>query len=431
MYKIFLRSVLLDMFSNPKIASERLKRFIVSIYILSFLLISLVFNHPDEIIQGLKDIILAPSTLVSDYFAVGNIGAAIVNSSLLMIISVVLAIFNNLNLNGPIIAGIFTVGSFALFGKNIYNFAAIILGAYLYSKYKKERFGNYLVIALFGTALAPLVSLVSFGFGFSPILGLLLGNLCGILAGFMLVPLAYKLKDFHMGYNLYNVGFTCGIVGTLFMSLFRAFGLESESLSLIAQGNNKVFTIYFVIIFLSMIGLGFIFNEKSFKGYKELLESSGLAPNDFVQINGFGISLMNMGIMGLIMLFYILLVGGNLNGPSIGAILTVIGFSSFGKHPMNALPITLGVFLASMITKWDVNSVSMIFAATFGTALAPVAGAFGPLVGIITGFVHVVIVNNVGYLHGGINLYNNGFSAGIVAAILVTIIISIKKRISE
>lgn len=99
MYKIFLRSVLLDMFSNPKIASERLKRFIVSIYILSFLLISLVFNHPDEIIQGLKDIILAPSTLVSDYFAVGNIGAAIVNSSLLMIISVVLAIFNNLNLN--------------------------------------------------------------------------------------------------------------------------------------------------------------------------------------------------------------------------------------------------------------------------------------------------------------------------------------------
>lgn len=119
----------------------------------------------------------------------------------------------------------------------------------------------------------------------------------------MLVPLAYKLKDFHMGYNLYNVGFTCGIVGTLFMSLFRAFGLESESLSLIAQGNNKVFTIYFVIIFLSMIGLGFIFNEKSFKGYKELLESSGLAPNDFVQINGFGISLMNMGIMGLIMLF--------------------------------------------------------------------------------------------------------------------------------
>ena len=34
----------------------------------------------------------------------------------------------------------------------------------------------------------------------------------------------------------------------------------------------------------------------------------------------------------------------------------------------------------------------------------------------------MAMVMNIGYLHGGLNLYNNGFSAGLVAAILYPII---------
>ncbi len=407
--------------------SEKTKYIIVTTYVVLILLSSFLFNTPLEIIQGMKNIVLAPSILVSDYFVVANVGAAIFNAGLLMIITVALAIFNNLNINGPIIAGIFTVGGFALFGKNIYNVWAILFGVYLYSAYKGEKFGGNLVVALFGTAIAPLVSKLSFGFGFDMVTGIVLGNLCGIIAGFSFVPLASHFKKFHLEYDLYNLGFTAGIVGTLFMALFRSFGFESEAISLIASGYNRVFTIYLGIMFLSMIIVGFVCNTSSFKGYKDLLKSSGRAPNDFVQLNGFGISFINMGIMGFIMLGYILLVGGELNGPGLGAIFTVIGFSAFGKHPKNALPITLGVFIASMLTKWDVSSTSMIFAATFGTALAPIAGDFGPMAGIVAGFLHVSVVTNIGYLHGGVNLYNNGFSAGIVAAILVPIILSIKK----
>lgn len=416
---------------NSKLKNESTKYVIISIYVIIVLLSSFIFNTPNEIIEGMKNIILAPSTLVSDYFVVGNIGAAILNSSLIMIITVVLSIFNNLNVNGPVIASVFMLGGFALFGKNIYNVWAIIIGVYLYSKFKGEKFSNNIIIAFFGTALGPLISKVSFGFGLDPILGIVLGNLCGVVAGLMLVPLANHLKKFHMNYNLYNIGFTAGIIGTLFMSLFRALGLESESLSLIAQGYNKIFTIYYGIMFLSMLFIGFIYNGMSFKGYKKIFKSKGKAPNDFVGLYGFGISFINMGIMGLIMLLYILLVKGELNGPTIGAILTVVGFSAFGKHPKNALPITLGVFIGASLTKWDVNSTAMIFAATFGTALAPIAGDFGVFPGIIAGFLHVSIVMNVANLHGGVNLYNNGFSAGFVAAILVTIIESIKNRKKE
>jgi Protein of unknown function (DUF1576) len=51
---------------------------------------------------------------------------------------------------------------------------------------------------------------------------------------------------------------------------------------------------------------------------------------------------------GMIGMGYVLLVGGDINGPVIGAILTIVGFSAYGKHPRNITPIMLGVFLGSL-----------------------------------------------------------------------------------
>ena len=34
---------------------------------------------------------------------------------------------------------------------------------------------------------------------------------------------------------------------------------------------------------------------------------------------------------------------------------------------------------------------------------------------------HLAVVQNVGLIHGGLNLYNNGFSAGIIAGFLLPI----------
>jgi hypothetical protein len=38
------------------------------------------------------------------------------------------------------------------------------------------------------------------------------------------------------------------------------------------------------------------------------------------------------------------------------------------------------------------------------------------------------MVNNVGFLHAGLNLYNNGFAGGLVAIVLIPIIKTIHKR---
>jgi hypothetical protein len=64
----------------------------------------------------------------------------------------------------------------------------------------------------------------------------------------------------------------------------------------------------------------------------------------------------------------------------------------------------------------------------FGSTLAPIAGYFGALPGFVAGFAHVSMSLNIGYLHGGMNLYNNGFSGGFIAAALVPLLLAFDVR---
>ena len=64
--------------------------------------------------------------------------------------------------NGAIIMSIWLIKGFAFFGKNILNIWPIMIGVYLYSKYKKEPFSKYILAALLSTTLAPTVSQFSY-----------------------------------------------------------------------------------------------------------------------------------------------------------------------------------------------------------------------------------------------------------------------------
>jgi len=161
---------------------------------------------------------------------------------------------------------------------------------------------------------------------------------------------------------------------------------------------------------------------------KELMRLSGQAPSDFIAQFGIGPALANMGLAGAIGMIYILCVGGSLNGPTIGAIFTIVGFAAYGKHPRNIVPIMIGVFVGSLAKPWNASDPSIQLAALFGTTLAPIAGRFGWHWGIVAGFVHSSAALSVGSVHAGLNLYNNGFAAGIVASVLVPVIMAIQSR---
>ena len=149
---------------------------------------------------------------------------------------------------------------------------------------------------------------------------------------------------------------------------------------------------------------------------------------DFTLQFGKDVTLLNLGFMGLIISILIYVMGIQINGPVMGAILTVIGFSAFGKHPLNTIPVIIGAILAIELTplEWTVGScLSVIFV----TGLAPLAGQFGIIAGIVAGFIHLMITPLALNFQGGFDLYNNGFAAGFVCAVLAPIYgVIFKKR---
>lgn len=414
-------------FDLDKKRENELRFIFITLFALSLVIFGFLVDTPKEIFQGIYSILTQPDTLITDYIGVGGMGAAFVNAGALTLIFIYILYKLKINFNGATIASLFLIAGFALFGKNLLNVWFIVIGVYLYAKVQKEKFSKYIYIALFGTALAPFVSEIMFSTMGSFVLRVSLGGLVGIIIGFVLPPLSSYLLRVHQGFNLYNIGFAAGMIGTIFVSIFKSYGFLPNPRFIWTSGNNTILSIYLYSIFLFIVGMGFYLNSRSFKNVKNIMKYSGRLVADFVILEGFPPTLINVGINGIIATSYILLVNGDLNGPTVGGILTVAGFGGFGKHPKNILPIFLGVFIGSLTKVWSINDPAILLAALFGTALAPIAGEFGWQYGVIAAFIHSSVVLNVGVLHGGLNLYNNGFAAGIVAAILVPIIEAFRK----
>jgi hypothetical protein len=129
-----------------------------------------------------------------------------------------------------------------------------------------------------------------------------------------------------------------------------------------------------------------------------------------------------MGLVGFLCVTYIHLVGGYVTGVMLSPFFTMVGFAAYGKHPKNILPVMLGVFVGTHIQGRPADAPGVLFAALFGTALAPISGQFGWPFGILAGFIHLALVSQTGAFHAGMNLYNNGFAAGVIAMTFVPVL---------
>ncbi|EPI00676.1 hypothetical protein D920_00773 [Enterococcus faecalis 13-SD-W-01] len=408
---------------QKRIVSQQQKYIYLSICGLYFLLIGLFSDSLSNNIAGLNRIVTSPSNLLTDYFYLGGFGSAFINSGILTLLAVFLAYRQKVLLNGPMFAAIMTVTGCSFFGKNLYNSIAIILGVYLYAKFVKKSFSQYIMIGLFGSALSPVVSYVTFGMELPLLQGVVLGNLAGILIGLLLPPLSVQALVFHQGFTLYNIGFTSGLIAMGFTGVLRLFSYSVENNTKLSTDHHTELLIIMLSFFCLTVFLGVLFNNFRLKGLRDIFKTSGKLITDFILIAGLGPTLINMGLMGIMLVSYVLLVQGQLNGPVIGAILSAVGFSAFGNHLRNSFPILVGITIASLFgTFYDINHTSMIVAAAFGTGLAPISGFYGSFYGILAGFLHIALVHNVSSLHGGLNLYNSGFSTGFVAGIMVPVL---------
>ena len=382
-----------------------------------------LFQSPlSEIASGLYIIVTEEDVLITDYIAVAGMGAAFVNAGLVTLVSTAILWIWDESPNGATLVTIGLVSGFSLFGKNILNMWPIIIGTALYARFKEEPFARHVNVSLRATALSPIVSFVAVRY--SPWLGVLLG----LIIGFLISPVAEHAHQVQNGMNLYSLGFSCGLLGMMLVPAFKAFGLAPEAAHYWSTGNNVQLGVALVVLCLLLICGGLTRGPKAaITQYWALLHTSGRVPSDYMRTFVPGSVLVNMGVNGLIGTGYILLTGGDLNGATIGAIFTIIGFSAYGKHAFNILPVMAGVLLGSLTNDVHPNNSALQLAGLFGTTLAPFAGVFGWPFGVLAGLIHSSVVLQAGLPLEGMILYNQGFSGGLVAIVLYPILSSVVK----
>ncbi len=410
-----------------KAGDKDCKRFVM-FSILYLMATALVLDTPAEILAGMKRIIISRDALITDYFVIGGYGAAFFNAGLVMLMEYVLLILEKVNFTGLTLAAMYINAGFALFGKNPVDILPIIMGTVIYAAVHHTRLSRYIYTAMFGTCLAPFVTELVYILPFSPAVNGILAVVTGMFIGFVLPPLSAHTASMHMGYNLFNVGFSAGVLAFVLMCVLQSFGIEAESV-LIWQEETPIWLIWWLgVFFVAAFFYGLYLNRGDFKKALKITRHPGRAVADFVLMDGAGSTFTNMGMVGMIGMIYIRVIGGDLSGPVIGAMLTAFGFAAFGVHPKNYLPVLAGVYLSTFVNKFEPTTPAVQLASMFAVGLAPIAGQFGPIAGIFAGGLHVAIVTCTSAMYGGLNLYNNGFSCGWVAIFMVPLLESFIKR---
>ena len=390
------------------------------------LILSVCLQGPYELFTGFVKILTSSGHLLTDFVYVGGIGAALLNVALVMILNNILVRLLGVKMSGPVYSALYILAGFSFFGKTILNIIPIYFGVWLFSKYKHIPVRALVISLLFSSGISPLVSLIMFGIGLPLYASIPLAIICGIVAGFIIPAFSAHTVTFHEGYNLYNSGFAIGVISIVFYAILSLFGAKIEPQAL--YDNETSIVLLVILIALSVLSIiAALIGEKGvFKKWLRLHKASGRLMTDFIREYSVEAVLLNFGIIGLFFTGLCLIFKVPINGIIFGTILSNMGLAAFGLHLLNGLPVWVGCAIGILAKKLIGGSLELAFpedlsivvAFIFASCLAPISGKYGPIYGLVAGFIHMCVIPFAILLTGGLNLYNNGFAAGFEASIL-------------
>ena len=398
-------------------------------------------------------LMVLPGPLVTDYFMLGNIASAFLNAGICGMTFTLLMIVLKTECRPSYLAGYFLVVAHCFYGLNFLNMWPPVLGILLFTKIFKIGFRHNLDMAMFSTAFGPFISEMLFRYHVwdyyiayevqVSVLGFIYVIIFSIFLGFAIPAMLPGALKLHKGFNLYNGGLAFGLLGLfIYAFMYKTMGIEPPHATptpnvVYASHTNsyQIFsTWFFVIVFALFILWGWYLNGKSFKGYKDLLKSTGHTADFFAEYGAPKV-IMNIGFYGFLVFTYFLLVisftdGAGFTGPTVGVILAAMTFSSQGQHPANVWPIFIGYITLSLLVTilcslagldipWTLSTQGYINGAAFATGLCPIAGRYGRRYGVIAGILAAILCTSTSSMHGGLMLYNGGLTTGITALIMV------------
>ena len=401
-------------------------------------------------------IMISPCPLVTDYLTIGGLSSTLLNAGACGMSCFLFMKGLKGESRATTLSGYFLVIAHCFYGLNFLNMWPCFLAPFLYFRYKRLDYKKNLHVCMFATAFSPFISELLFRytqrnhfvFGRASLTfsGVLLAILFTLMLGLVIPAILPGAHMWHNGYNLYSSGLAFGTFGFfLYNFMYKTMGLIPPEPIAVPHPDPTRFqyscqffaSVFFLVLFLSCIAIGYFLNGRSFKGFSQLIKDTGYS-SDFAVKYGMPLCLINIGFYGILFFLYLTIVVSfeadtGFTGPTIGVVLASLTFTAMGQHPQNIWPIIVGYQLLYFVTiffchangreiTWSLSTQAYISSAAFATGLCPVAGRYGIRAGVAAGFICASLCTATSAIHGGFILYNGGFTAGVTALILLPIL---------
>ena len=402
---------------------------------LSFIVASAFMPDVGDMSEGLLRIMNSPTKAATNFFSVGGYSATFMNMGLVGLICTALyCVPGRQANNAATLVTLLTVG-FGSWGIHILNIWPTILGVALHCIVKGEKLGSRTNAMLFTTGLAPFMSELMVRYpnpdavGIHPS-GVALALIVGIFVGYFLPAGLDNSPKIHKGFALYSAALPIGMTAFLLNGfLYKAMGVPvPEAVSDLSVADPVICNTFCIILFSIFIIVA-LFMGCTPKHYIQSIRS----PQHVVHFGaafGNAAMLMNAGVFGFFILGYFNLVGAEFNGIIFGSIFCMLSTCNSGSHPLNAIPIILGYGFAEFFFQtmnpfsggsFDMylSSQALIVGICYANGLSPIAHEYGWSYGILVAAMHFCMVTTTPQLHGGMCLYNGGFTAALVCLLIL------------
>ncbi|MCL2579753.1 MAG: DUF1576 domain-containing protein [Oscillospiraceae bacterium] len=400
-----------------------------NVYFITILILlagAVILEPSLSLFEGFVAILHAPDILVTDYVLVGGLGSAILNSALTSMVALSMLIFFKHEAKSATISNLWLIMGFAFFGKNPLNMLPIFFGGWLYAKFMKQDFNMNILTCLVAASLSPAVTQKVFIAPNLETFNIVFSIAMGIFIGFIFDPMAKNIFKAHDGFNLYNGGFTAGMLAIIITSVFSSYNITYQMNDQWSSGNNFAISVlvYTISAWLIFVGL---YMHRDVRNALTCLFSLRDHHNDYYPVHGY-VVYVNMGVLGIFCTTVALVLGMEINGLVLGAILSVMGFGANGKQIYSVSSLMAGVAVATLLSPLELLDPGVSVAFFFVACLSPIPAKFGWHWGVVAGAVHVHLATSLAVPSGGINLYNNGVAAGFATVLLLPIIRAIHAR---
>ncbi len=401
----------------------------------SFLIAAFFMPDREQMLPGLWRIVSNPTKASTSFFSIGGYAATFLNMGLVGLICTALYCIPGEKPNhAATLVTILTTG-FGSWGIHILNMWPTTLGVVLHCAVTKKKLGDNTNAMLFTTGLAPFMSELMVRYpnpevtGFT-LTGVLVAFAVGLVVGFFVPAGLANSPEVHKGFDLYSAALPVGMTAFLLQSfLYKAMGVEiPDAVSNLSVASPAIVNTFCIILFSLCVVFALAMGCRP-KDYWKLFTDPEPVVN-FSATYGNAVMLMNVGLYGFFILGYYNFIGAEFNGVTFGVIFCMLATCNAGSHPGNIWPITLGYGLASKLFQLlspltgggftqFLHSQSIVVGLCYANGLSPIADKYGWCYGLVAAMMHFCMVTTVPQLHGGMCLYNGGFTAALVCLLML------------